>query len=66
MKKSVWIVTLLVGLGLGYLIGNFAPVRRPTSLDSGNHCCDGIGITAKREKQTGLCPADKPITVIVP
>jgi hypothetical protein len=66
MNRSVWIFTLVLGLGLGYLIGNFVPLRRAASLESGNHCCDGIGITAKCEKQTGICPADKPIVVIVP
>ena len=37
MKKSLWIISGIIGIVLGYLIGNFAPIRPSgtLALDSG-------------------------------
>lgn len=68
MKKNLWIISGVIGIVLGYLIGNFAPFRQfgTLALDSGNYCCDRIDISQKCIKQTGPCPADKPIVVSIP
>ena len=68
MKNRFWIIGTLIGLILGYLIGNFAPFRRPqtVSLTSGTYCCDRVDIFQKCVVKTAACPGDKPITVTVP
>ena len=68
MKKGLWIVSGIIGIVLGYLIGNFAPIRPPgpLALDSGTYCCDRIDISQVCIKKTTACPSDKPITVLIP
>lgn len=68
MRNKLWIISSLIGLVLGYLIGNLAPFRRPQTvlLDSGTYCCDRVDIHQKCIVKTGACPGDKPLTVTVP
>ena len=68
MNKKAWLIGGLVGLVLGYLIGQFVPPRNPgtLSLESGTYCCDRIDIAQKCIKKVTACPVDKPITVPVP
>jgi hypothetical protein len=68
MKNSLWIVSGIVGLILGFVLGNFVPVRHAAAvgLESGTYCCDRIDIAQKCEKKIAACPGDKPITVSIP
>jgi len=68
VNKSGLLVAGIVGAIFGYLVGNFAPFRHPgtVSLQSGTYCCDRIDISQKCVVKTTACPADKPITVLVP
>ncbi len=69
MKKSSWIISAIIGILLGYLIGNLVPLRQPPkkiALESGTYCCDTIDIGQKCIKKTAPCPGDKPITVSIP
>jgi hypothetical protein len=68
MNKNAWIISGLIGLIAGYFIGNIAPWHRPDtlSLTSGTYCCDRIDIGQTCVVKTSACPADKPITVLVP
>ena len=67
MKNTAWIVSGIVGLILGFVLGSFVP-RHPSTiaLESGTYCCDRIDIAQKCEKKTAACPVDKPITVLIP
>jgi len=53
-------------LFMGTLVGplNEPPVMPPVA--SGNYCCPGASIDNKCIKQTGVCPADKPVVVTEP
>lgn len=69
MNRRPWIIGAILGFALGYIVGCLWPLHgRPqaVALESGTYCCDRIDIAQKCEKKTAACPADKPITVLVP
>lgn len=71
MKYRMPIISGVLGLVLGALAGYFFlanSIRTQAAVltESGNYCCTGVDIGAKCEKQTAVCPADKPILVSVP